>query len=126
MGDLLEGLLGIAAFVGGLGCSGGAPGRLLEAQGMLRGGFGQLLEVILGNLDSKLGPFWETSGWLFAISKTIGSGRWLWVVPRRVEVCFDCAGAAFSRVRRCRVGSLLDRFGVPKVKLFGSFWEPIG
>ena len=47
------------------------------------------------------------------------------MVPRRAEVRFDCAGVAFSRVRRCRVGSLLDRFGTPKVKLFGAFWEPV-
>ena len=58
VGDLLEGLLGIAAFVGGLGCSGGAPGKLLEAQGMLRGGFGALLGVIWGAIWDPFGRLW--------------------------------------------------------------------
>ena len=56
VGDLLGGLLELGAFEGGLGGSGGAPGWLLGALGMLRGVFWELLEVILDPLGSHLGP----------------------------------------------------------------------
>ncbi len=48
------------------------------------------------------------------------------MVPRRVEVSFDCAGAAFSRVRASARVELFGNFWDPKVKLWGSFWEPVG
>ena len=48
------------------------------------------------------------------------------MVPRRAEVSFDCAGAAFSKVRASARVELFDHFGGPKVMLWGTFWERIG
>ena len=38
---------------------------------------------------------------------------------------FDCAGAAFSKVRASARVELFDDFWVPKVMLLGSFWEVV-
>ncbi len=63
VGELLGGLLGLGAFVGGLGSSGGAPGRLLGAPWGVRGGFWALLGVILelfwSNLEAILITFYD-------------------------------------------------------------------
>ena len=48
------------------------------------------------------------------------------MVPRRAEVRFDCAGAAFSRVRASARVELSGHFWAPKMRLLGSFWEPVG
>ena len=48
------------------------------------------------------------------------------MVPRRAEVRFDCTGAAFSRVRAPALVELFGHFWAPKVRLRGSFWEPVG
>ena len=48
------------------------------------------------------------------------------MVPRRAEVSFDCAGAAFSKVRASARVELFDHFGGPNVMLWGTFWERIG
>ncbi len=48
------------------------------------------------------------------------------MVARRVDVRFDCAGAAFSRVRPSARVELFGNFWAPKVRLLGSFWEPVG
>ena len=90
-----------------------------------RGGFGSSSGSFWGRFGSILGPFGRPVGDFFAVSEVVGSRRWFRAVPRRAEVRFDCTGAAFSRVRVSARIELFGNFLASKVRLLGSFWEPI-
>ena len=48
------------------------------------------------------------------------------MVPRRAEVRFDCAGAAFSKVRASARVELFGNFWVPKIVLSKAFGNGLG